>query len=70
MTNDYEKQKDAILRISVRWADGTYDTSKKCTECGLETCSMPVHADVYKVISNKKAKEFDVRAFNDEEGGI
>ena len=63
---DYDKKAQDILRISVRWADGTYDTSKKCTECGLETCPMPVHQDVYKTISSKKAKEFDAQAFNED----
>ncbi len=62
----YDKKAQEILRISVRWADGGYDTNKKCTECGLDTCAFPVHADMYLVISNKKAKEFDANAFNEE----
>ncbi len=56
-----------LLRISVRWADGTYDSAKTCTECGLDTCAYPVHADKYRTIKSKKAKEFDAGAFNEDE---
>lgn len=37
-------------RGSVRWADGTYDSQRGCSECGLETCPFPVHTDRYKEI--------------------
>lgn len=43
------------LRSSIRWADGTYDSSRTCDECGLETCQYPVHNDVYKEIISKKS---------------
>ena len=54
------------LRGSIRWADGTYDSSRECKECGLETCPTPVHSDFYRVISSKKAREFEAKAFNND----
>lgn len=42
------------LRSSVRWLDGTYDSSRACDECGLENCQYPVHNDCYKEIVTKK----------------
>jgi len=55
--------KDHVLRSSVRWGDGTHDSSKTCSECGLDTCKYPVHNDYYKVISSKTAKKFEAETF-------
>ena len=59
--------KDHILRSSVRWGDGTHDSQKACSECGLETCPFPVHPDYYKVMVSAKARQFEATAFQVEE---
>lgn len=43
------------LRAAVRWADGTYDASRTCIECGLDNCPFPVYKDCYKEIISKKS---------------
>lgn len=43
----------------VIWADGTYDTSRVCDECGLETCHDPVHTDRYKEVGQARIEETD-----------
>lgn len=55
------------VNFDVVWADGTHDSAKTCSECGSPTCKHPVHIDRYRVISTKKAKEWDAQAFNDED---
>lgn len=53
--------------FGVVWADGTHDSAKNCSECGIATCKYPVHRERYRVLSSPKAKAFDAQAFNNED---
>jgi hypothetical protein len=53
--SDLEK----TLEAHVVWGDGLGDTARECTICWSNTCIKPVHAEQYKVISDKIAKKWD-----------
>lgn len=55
------------VNFDVVWADGTHDSAKTCSECGLTTCKYPVHRERYRILSTKKAQQWDADAFNQEE---
>ncbi len=59
--------KDHILKGSVSWSDGTHDSSRSCSECGLSTCKYPVHRDYYRVLSNKEARAFDAQSLGNDD---
>jgi len=41
------------FRQSVRWADGSFDSSRLCDECGKANCKYPVHTDYYPEVITK-----------------
>lgn len=50
--------KEKIYRQSVRWADKSYDSQRKCDECGLDNCSYPVHNDYYKELTGAEYRKW------------
>lgn len=46
---------------TIRWSDGSYDSNRICDNCGLGTCSNPVHLDRNKTVYlSKAARDWDL----------